>query len=148
MGCRPGSRSHSRSRPTRLHLQTTGIHGFEFDDTTSNNGSVSTTANIEKGSPYRQVSVNGEGAAAGGSGNGRSLLTRNLQMLARALLWRMDEHHPSCCSAVTATSAPDWRGRTAPPRGVEGRRATVHRTAGSARRGGFLSAKFFRSTGR
>jgi len=65
MGWRPGSRSHNRSRPTRLHLQTTGIHGFEFDDTTSDNSSVSTTANIEKGSLYRQVSVNGEGAAAG-----------------------------------------------------------------------------------
>ena len=32
----PGSRGHSR-------FNFTGLHGFEFDDASSNNGSVSTT---------------------------------------------------------------------------------------------------------
>jgi len=35
--------------PLDYDLQTPGIHGFDFDDTTSNNGSVNTTANVEGG---------------------------------------------------------------------------------------------------
>jgi hypothetical protein len=86
MDWRPGSRSQSRSRPSHLHLQTTGIHGFDFDDTASNSGSVSTTANIEGGVAIPQsVRANGQGAGGAGSGgSGRSLLTRSLQMFSES----------------------------------------------------------------
>jgi len=88
MDWRPGSRSQSRSRPSQLHLQTTGIHGFDFDDTTSNNGSASTAANVEGGVAIPQsVHANGQGAGgacSGGSGSGRSLLTRSLQVFSES----------------------------------------------------------------
>ena len=62
MDWRPGSRSQSRSRPSQIHLQTTGIHGFDFDDATSNNGSVNTTANVEGGVAIPQsVYASGQG---------------------------------------------------------------------------------------
>ena len=47
MDWHPESRGHSRSRPSQLHLQTTGNHGYEFDNATSNNGSANFAANIE-----------------------------------------------------------------------------------------------------
>jgi hypothetical protein len=86
MDWRPGSRSQSRSRPSQLHLQTTGIQGFEFDDATNNNGNVNTSANIEGGVAIPQsVRTNVQGAGGAGSGgSGRSLLTRSLQMFSES----------------------------------------------------------------
>ena len=43
----PGGRSHTRSCPSQLHLQTTAIHGFEFDDTVT--AAVSTPSLTSRG---------------------------------------------------------------------------------------------------
>ena len=48
----------------------TGV-GFEFDDTGSNNGSVSTTTNID-GGVAMPPSVHANGQGAGGAGRGAS----------------------------------------------------------------------------
>ena len=85
MDWRPGSRSQSRSRPSQFHLQTTGIHGFDFDDTTSNNGSVNTTANVEGGVAIPpSAHASGQGVCSGGIGSGRSLLTRSLKVFSES----------------------------------------------------------------
>ena len=77
----PGSRSQSRSCSSQRYLQTTGIHGFNFDDTASNNGSVSTTANIDGGVAIPpSVHANGQGAGGAGTGEWAESVTRSLKM--------------------------------------------------------------------
>ena len=86
------------------------------------------------------------GACSGGSGSGRSLL-RILQVFSESPpvvgyggwtgISRLGAPPPP------AARAPDRRGRTAPTRGVEQRRATADRPAGRARRGGFRRVSVF-----
>ena len=68
----PESRDHSR-------FNFTGLHGVEFDDAASNNGSVSTTAEGGIAIPP-SVCANDQEQEGGGNGSGRIPLTKGLEM--------------------------------------------------------------------